>query len=226
MRAPRRVATSRRVQGRLLLATLAGELAEAYPDRRIDFAHSFDQWEASIRDGLRATHQRGDLQRPADPDRLATGLFAAIHLGLLLTQVHRDTAPLEAALQTMLEHVASLTVRRCSAVTKLLQRSRTHAATFGFMARTWRPPLAAPYPSAAFASCPKPQMHRRGALLSCSAAPLPDRCLRAPSRRSARLVPGTLGTPASEWHGNPSRSRPYDPFNNHYDVEMTFGPTA
>jgi hypothetical protein len=30
------------------------ELAEAYPDRRTDFAQSFDQWEASIRNGLRA----------------------------------------------------------------------------------------------------------------------------------------------------------------------------
>ena len=115
MRAPRRVATSSQVQGRLLLATLAGELAEAYPDRRTDFAQSFDRWEASIRDGLRAMHQRRDLRRPADPDRLATALFAAIHGGLLLTQVHRDSAPLEAALDTMLAHIASLTVRRCSA---------------------------------------------------------------------------------------------------------------
>ena len=100
VRAPRRVPTSSRAQGRLPLATLAGELAEAYPDCRTDFAQSFDQWEASIRDGLGATHQRGDLRRPADPDRLATALFAAlfaaVHGGLLLTQGHRDTAPLEA----------------------------------------------------------------------------------------------------------------------------------
>ena len=47
-------------------------------------------------------YQRGDLRRSADPDRLATALFAAIQGGLLLTQVHRDTAPLEAALDTML----------------------------------------------------------------------------------------------------------------------------
>ena len=113
MRAPRRVPTSSRAQGRLPLATLAGELAEAYPDCRTDFAKSFDQWEASVRHGLRATHQRGDLRRPADPDRLATALLAAIQGGLLLTQVHSDTAPLEAALDAMLEHVASLTVSRC-----------------------------------------------------------------------------------------------------------------
>jgi hypothetical protein len=63
-------------------------------------------------------------------------LFAAIQGGLLLTQVHRDTAPLEAALGTILEHIASLTVRRRSAETQLLERSRPDAPTFGFMART------------------------------------------------------------------------------------------
>ena len=36
------------------LATLAGELAEAYPDCRTDLAPSFGQSEASIRDGLLA----------------------------------------------------------------------------------------------------------------------------------------------------------------------------
>jgi hypothetical protein len=106
VRAPRRVPTSSRVQGRLPLATLAGELAEAYPDGRTDFAQSCDQWEASIRDGLRATHQRGDLRRPADPDRLATALFAFFSwaveppaasprvsgLGATLLQ-HPETAP-------------------------------------------------------------------------------------------------------------------------------------
>ena len=60
-------------------ATLAGELAEAYADCRTDLAQSFDQWEASIRDGLRAMHQRGDLRRSSGPDRLDTALFAAIH---------------------------------------------------------------------------------------------------------------------------------------------------
>jgi AcrR family transcriptional regulator len=94
------------------LATLAGELAEAHPACRNDLANSFDQWEASIRDGLRAMHERGELRRSVDPDRLATALFAAVQGGLVLTQVHRHTAPLEAALDTMLEHIASLTRRR------------------------------------------------------------------------------------------------------------------
>ncbi|HEX4862665.1 MAG TPA: TetR/AcrR family transcriptional regulator [Acidimicrobiales bacterium] len=96
------------------LVSLTGELAEARSDCRTDLADGFDQWEAPIRDGLRAMHLRGDLRRSSDPDRLATSLLAALQGGLVLAQVHRDTAPLEAALDTMLEHVSLLTVRRRS----------------------------------------------------------------------------------------------------------------
>jgi TetR/AcrR family transcriptional regulator, transcriptional repressor for nem operon len=76
------------------LVSLTGELAEARPDCRTDLADGFDQWEAPIRDGLRAMHLRGNLRRSADPDRLATSLLAALQGGLVLAQVHRDTAPL------------------------------------------------------------------------------------------------------------------------------------
>jgi TetR/AcrR family transcriptional regulator, transcriptional repressor for nem operon len=94
------------------LGSLSGELSEAFPDCRADLAEGFEEWETSIRDGLRAMHRRGDLRRSADPDRLATALLAALQGGLLLTQVRRDTAPLVAALDTMLDHISSLTVRR------------------------------------------------------------------------------------------------------------------
>ena len=114
VRAPRRVPTSSRAQGRLPLATLAGELAEAYPDCRTDFAPSFDQSEASIHAGLRAMHQHADLRRSADPDRLATALFAAIEGAHPGSPRYR---PLEAGLDTMLGRIASLTVRRRPAET-------------------------------------------------------------------------------------------------------------
>lgn len=94
------------------LGALTGELAEAYPDCRNDLAHGLDEWEGAIRQGLRAMYERGDLRKNADPDRLATAFFAAIQGGLVLTQAHRDSAPLKAALDTMLEHISSLTVRR------------------------------------------------------------------------------------------------------------------
>ena len=101
----------RRIQcrGGCPLGRLAGELFEAHPECRDDLVDGFDRWEGAIREGLSAMHTRGDLRRSADPDRLATALLAAIQGGLVLSQVHRSVDPLEAALDTMLEHVASLT---------------------------------------------------------------------------------------------------------------------
>ena len=51
-------------------------------------------------------HGRGRLTPDTDPDALA--LLAALQGGLLLTQIKRDTKPLEAALDAMLELVARL----------------------------------------------------------------------------------------------------------------------
>ena len=57
-------------------------------------------------------HARGELRKDADPERLALGLLAALQGGLLLTQIRRDAAPLEAALDLAIDHIRSLTVRR------------------------------------------------------------------------------------------------------------------
>jgi hypothetical protein len=53
-------------------------------------------------------HARGELTPNTDPDTLALAMLAALQGGLLLTQVQRDTTPLEAALDAMLELVAQL----------------------------------------------------------------------------------------------------------------------
>jgi TetR/AcrR family transcriptional regulator, transcriptional repressor for nem operon len=53
-------------------------------------------------------YDRGELPPRVDPDRLALALLAAHQGGLVLTQVRRDPAPLEAALDEMIEHVAEL----------------------------------------------------------------------------------------------------------------------
>ena len=53
---------------------------------------------------------RGELRRDADPDGLALAMLAALQGGLLLTQIRRETTPLEVALDTMLDHIASLTI--------------------------------------------------------------------------------------------------------------------
>lgn len=62
--------------------------------------------------------QRGGPRRGTDPDRLATALPAALQGGLLLTQAHRDTAPLETVLGAMLDHIESLTTRRHRTATR------------------------------------------------------------------------------------------------------------
>ena len=101
-------------QGGCPLGSLAGELFEAHPECREDLVDGFDRWEGAIRDGLQAMHKRGDLRPSADPDRLATALLAAVQGGLVLSQVRRYVDPLEAALDTILQHIASLTTRRRS----------------------------------------------------------------------------------------------------------------
>ena len=96
-------------EGGCPLGTLAAELAETGPDVRSDLGEAFERWEDGIRSGLRTMHDRGELRADADPDRLATAVLAAVQGGLLLTQVRRNTAPLEAALDAILDHIDSLT---------------------------------------------------------------------------------------------------------------------
>jgi TetR/AcrR family transcriptional regulator, transcriptional repressor for nem operon len=91
------------------LGTLSGQVTETMPDARRELASGFNRWETAIRHGLAAMHQRGELPTSADPDRLATATLAAVQGGLILTQVTRTTAPLEAALDEMIAHIAALT---------------------------------------------------------------------------------------------------------------------
>ncbi len=98
----------RHCRGGCPIGTLACELAETWPEARADLGGSFGQWEAAIRRGLQAMYDRGELRPDADPNRLALATLAAVQGGLLLTQVRRDTTALEAALDAMLAHIASL----------------------------------------------------------------------------------------------------------------------
>jgi TetR/AcrR family transcriptional repressor of nem operon len=95
-------------QGGCPIGSLASELSELDPDARADLVAGFARWEGAIRDGLRAMRARGELGRDADPDHLALATLAAVQGGLLLTQLRRDTAPLEAALDTMIDRIESL----------------------------------------------------------------------------------------------------------------------
>ncbi|HEX3606504.1 MAG TPA: TetR/AcrR family transcriptional regulator [Candidatus Dormibacteraeota bacterium] len=102
------VVRRRGCEGGCPIGSLASELADVDPEARAALVESFDRWEGAIRDGLRAMHRRGELRDGADPDRLALGILAALQGGLLLAQLRRDTAPLEAALDTVIDQVASL----------------------------------------------------------------------------------------------------------------------
>ena len=95
-------------QGGCPIGSLASELADLDSEARADLVAGFERWEGAIRGGLRAMHERGDLPADADPDHLALAVLAALEGGLLLTQLRRGTAPLEAALDTVIDRVASL----------------------------------------------------------------------------------------------------------------------
>lgn len=90
------------------IGSLGGQLSETDPEARAHVAEGFKRWEATIQSGLREMHARGELTPDTDPDTLALALLAALQGGLLLTQVKRDTKPLEAALDAMIELVARL----------------------------------------------------------------------------------------------------------------------
>jgi len=93
------------------IGSLANDLAETDPLARAQVARSFVQWETMIRAGLKAIAARGELPDGTEVDNLALATLAAIQGGLLLSQVRRDTAPLEAAVDTMIEHLRTLGVR-------------------------------------------------------------------------------------------------------------------
>jgi TetR/AcrR family transcriptional regulator, transcriptional repressor for nem operon len=107
------VAIQRRLEcrGGCPIGSLAGELAECDSGAREDIAAGFVGWEEAIARGIRAMHERGDLPAEVDPDGLALALLAAHQGGLMLTQVRRDVAPLEAALGAMVAHVEELVAR-------------------------------------------------------------------------------------------------------------------
>ncbi|OBF95635.1 TetR family transcriptional regulator [Mycobacterium sp. 852014-52450_SCH5900713] len=90
------------------IGSMANELSESDPIARAQLARSFAQWENMIHDSLVAIAARGELADGTDIERVALAMLAGIQGGLLLSQVRRDTAPLEAAVDTMIEHLRRL----------------------------------------------------------------------------------------------------------------------
>ena len=90
------------------LGSMANELSETDPIARARLAQSFAQWESMIHDGLVTIAAHGELPEGTDVDRIALAMLAGIQGGLLLSEVRRETGPLEAAVDTMLEHLSRL----------------------------------------------------------------------------------------------------------------------
>lgn len=101
------VQIEQKFEGGCPMGSLASELADSEPAARAELAAGFMKWEHSIRTGLRAMHARGELRADADPDQLALALLTALQGGILLTQVRKETQPLEAALDAMIGHIRS-----------------------------------------------------------------------------------------------------------------------
>src|SRR5690242_14664912 len=91
-----------KAKGGCALGSLAGQLDESDPEARALIAAGFDQWAAAIGDGLRSLQTDGKLPPGIDPDDLAVTLLATLEGALLLAQVHRDTRPIETAVNTLL----------------------------------------------------------------------------------------------------------------------------
>ena len=97
------------------IGSVGSELAETNPVARGDVAAALIRWESGIRLGLHAMAGSGRLRAGADPGKLATTTLATLQGALLLTQMQRDTTPLEVALDTVIDHIASLTTGYVSA---------------------------------------------------------------------------------------------------------------
>lgn len=104
------VSTMRRreCRGGCQIGSLASELSDLDPAARSDLAAAFGRWISAIRDGLQAMQDRGELRADADVPKLACALMAAAEGGLLLAKAQRDIAPLEAALDTVIDHITAL----------------------------------------------------------------------------------------------------------------------
>jgi AcrR family transcriptional regulator len=92
------------------VGSLASDLSEADPVARVRLAGAFARWEDMLGRGLTAMRDRGELAAHADPGELALALLAAVQGGLLLSQVRRDTRPLEVAIDTVLARIGDLAI--------------------------------------------------------------------------------------------------------------------
>ncbi|CAN5508016.1 TetR/AcrR family transcriptional regulator [soil metagenome] len=82
--------------------TLGTGLMDLDDDTLGQIARIVSRCEDSIRRGYRIMHANNDIGPNADPDALATMTLASAIGGLVLTQLNRDTQPLQTAMDVLL----------------------------------------------------------------------------------------------------------------------------
>jgi AcrR family transcriptional regulator len=80
------------------IGALTAELIRDQPERAADVTAHMNRWRGYIEAGLRRMHAASLLRDDINPDTLALSTFAALHGGLLLTQMTQSIEPLQAAL--------------------------------------------------------------------------------------------------------------------------------
>jgi AcrR family transcriptional regulator len=80
------------------IGALTTELIGSEPARGAELTAHMDRWRGYLEAGLRRMLASGLLGDDADPHTLALSTFAALHGGLVLTQMMASIEPLEAAL--------------------------------------------------------------------------------------------------------------------------------
>ncbi len=90
-------------EGGCPIATLGTGLMGLDPDTLSQIARIFRRCEDGIRAGYQTMHANHEIAPDADPEALATMTLATAIGGLVLTQLNRDTQPLQAALDALLD---------------------------------------------------------------------------------------------------------------------------
>jgi len=85
------------------LGSMASELSDQDEQARSTLAEAFAEWEGLLAAGLRRMRDSGVLRPEADPDKLATGLMAALQGGYLLAETAHDLRTPVAALRALAE---------------------------------------------------------------------------------------------------------------------------
>lgn len=98
--------TERGGRGGCPIANLLGQVGERDEEIRLVLASGFDRWEASIRRGLAAMVESGELRSGTDVDWLAGSTLASLQGGLVLSQARRDPEALRRALHGALALIA------------------------------------------------------------------------------------------------------------------------